>query len=123
MKIICKNYLQKNPNEIFVFGDNLLRKGLGGAASLRYEPNVYGFITKKYPSNNVDAFYATTEYITIYKKEISNLIKQIKNNPDKIFLISRLGAGLANKFGIFEQIIELNIRNDLAQFQNIEFLW
>ena len=44
---ITQKYLREHSNEIFVFGDNILRKGHGGAAALRNEPNTYGFITKK----------------------------------------------------------------------------
>jgi hypothetical protein len=32
---ITKKYLENHPNHIFVFGDNSLRQGKGGAASLR----------------------------------------------------------------------------------------
>lgn len=45
--IVTKQFLDNNPNAIFVFGDNLLRVGYGGAAILRDHPQTYGFITKK----------------------------------------------------------------------------
>ena len=38
-----------NPRAIYVFGDNLLRKGLGGQAKeMRGEPNTLGIVSKKY---------------------------------------------------------------------------
>ena len=55
--IITKEYLRNNLNNMFVFGDNLLRRGYAGAASLRDEPNAYGFITKKAPNNDDKSFY------------------------------------------------------------------
>lgn len=54
--IITKYWLKKHLECIFVFGDNLIREGYGGAAILRDEPNTYGFITKKYPDNKNESF-------------------------------------------------------------------
>lgn len=119
---IDKKFLKANPNYIFVFGDNQLRIGYGGAASLRDEPNTYGFITKKEPNMNDNSFYRpNTEYQLIFQEELSKLINTIQNNPDKIFLISKLGGGLANKYGIREQIIEPGI-SLLTQFSNVKFI-
>ncbi len=90
---------------------------------LRDEPNTYGFITKKYPSNNHDAFFVPKAYKHIYAKEISKLIEVIKSNPDKVYLISKLGAGLANKYKIFERVLNPCIKEDLKEFDNVQFLW
>jgi hypothetical protein len=49
---IAREYLRSHPDHVFVFGDNLLGRGLGGAAALRREPNTFGFITKKRPDND-----------------------------------------------------------------------
>ena len=120
---ITKQYLQQHPNEIFVFGDNLIRKGVGGAAVLRYEPNVYGFVTKKKPTHDNSSYYMAKEYLPVYQAEIKKLVEEIKLHPDKTYLISKLGAGLANRFGIFEHVIESNIRKDLDGLPNVKFLW
>lgn len=45
--IVTKEFLDQNPNAVFIFGDNRRRLGYGGAASLRDHPQTYGFITKK----------------------------------------------------------------------------
>ncbi len=123
INIINKEYLINHPNSIFVFGDNTLRKGKGGAASLRDLPNTYGFITKKYPDNKDSSFYKLDEYLFIYCQEIKYLIEYITSNKNKIFLISKIGSGLANRYNIFENIIEPSIKKDLKDFKNIEFLW
>jgi len=86
-KLVTEKYLIDNPNHIFVFGDNLIRKGKGGAAKLRDMPNAYGFITKKYPNNRDSSFYRPAEYITIFIKEMMKLENIIKSNKNKIFLI------------------------------------
>lgn len=118
---ITKEYLRSHPNEVFVFGDNLLRKGKGGAAVLRDEPNTYGFITKKYPNNDDISFYRPGEYGFVFDNELSKLIELIKANPEKIFLIPRLGGGLANKYKIREKIIEHRIKV-LEEFSNVKFV-
>ena len=105
MKIITKEYLKENPNHIFVFGDNTIRKGKAGGAILRDEPNSYGFITKKFPNNKDESFYKPDEYRSIFVKELIKLKRMIKLFPEKTFLISKIGSGLANRFGIFGLIL------------------
>ncbi|MFW6225676.1 MAG: hypothetical protein ACOC3V_01795 [bacterium] len=121
--IVTKEFLNNNPEVIFVFGDNTLRIGKGGAAVLRDEPNVYGFITKKFPDNKDSSFYKDDEYKQIYQEEIKKLKQVLKNHPFQTFLISKIGAGLANKYNIFEKIIFPNIKKDLEEFENIKFLF
>ena len=99
---VDKEFLRKNPNCIFVFGDNLERRGKGGAAILRDEPNTYGFITKKEPLGIDTAFFKPDEYQAVYEGEIVKLKKECIRNPSKCYMISKVGAGLANRFGIFE---------------------
>ena len=121
-KQITKTYLQNNPNHVFVFGDNLLRVGKGGAATLRDELNSYGFITKKAPNNNDNSFYRPEEYQEIFDDELNKLKNIIQTNPNKLFLISKLGGGLANKYNIFEKIIQPGLE-ELKRFNNVQFLF
>ena len=90
---------------------------------MRDEPNTYGFVTKKAPTHNSSDSYKPEEYSSKYEVEIKRLKKEIEKSPTKTFLISKLGAGLANKYGIWEKIIRPNIRKDLSQYQNVKFLW
>lgn len=122
-QIITKEYLRANPHHIFVFGDNLERKGISGAAALRNEINTYGFITKKTSANDAKAFYKLDEYEQVFYNEIRKLTNIIKQNTDNIYLISALGAGLANKHHIFELVIEPKIRTLLVDYKNVKFLW
>lgn len=122
-QIIDEKYLEENPNHIFVFGDNTIRKGIGGAAALRYNVNVYGFITKKFPGGEDDDYYKPEEYEGIFYNEISKLLKIIKDNPDKLYLISKLGAGLANRFLIYDKIIKPKLKRLLSNEDNVKFLY
>ena len=120
--IITKEYLLRNPDHIFVFGDNITRKGMGGAAKLRYLENTYGFITKKYPNNYDSSFYRPDEYQKVFDIEFGKLFAAITNNKDKTYLISKLGSGLANKYNIWEQIIKRGLIQ-LDDYSNVTLLW
>lgn len=121
--IITSEYLQAHPTEIFVFGDNTIRVGKGGAAILRDEPNTYGFITKKLPTADDAGFFKPWEYAEVYVKELAKLIEELKTNKDKTYLVSKLGAGLANRFYIWDQIIQPTLKPILGQYKNVRFLW
>lgn len=119
---ITKDFLRQNPDCIFVFGDNLLRKGKGGAAILRDEPNTYGFITKKAPNNKKESFYTIEEYFFVFNVEFKKLITKIETENNKVFFISKLGSGLANRYNIFQNIIEPNLQK-LNKYPNVKFLY
>lgn len=122
-KVVTEDFLNRNKNHIFVFGDNDMRVGCGGAAALRHCPNTYGFVTKKKPSNRDEDYYTQEEYVHKYIEEMRLLRNQIALNKDKLYLISRIGAGLANRYGIWEAIIEPTIKPLLSDFTNVMFLW
>jgi len=117
-KYVTAEFLRANPNVIFVFGDNLVRRGKGGAAILRDEPNTYGFVTKKYPNNQNSSFFRPLEYLELFQAELLLLSIEIEKNPDKTYLVSRLGGGLANRYGIYEEIIEPELKK-LELFDNV----
>jgi hypothetical protein len=121
-KIITEEWLVEHQEYVFVFGDNLLRRGKRGAAVLRDLPNSYGFITKKYPNNKDNSFFKPIEYEKKFNEELHQLILYIKEHSDKIFLISKLGAGLANKYKIWQKIVYPGLE-ELAIFSNIVFLF
>lgn len=119
--IITKEYLRSHPDSIFVYGDNLLHRGKRGAASLRDEPNSYGFMTKKYPDYNYCSYYNQCDYLPILREEMLELEKKIKDFPDRTFLISKLGSGLANKYNIWD-IIKPELYK-LKKYSNVILLW
>jgi hypothetical protein len=118
--IITKQFLNDNPNALFVFGDNLIRKGYGGAAILRDHPQAIGFITKKFPDNRDTSFYDPVEYESLFFQELKKLEKIVTEQPDKTFYISQLG-GLANRYNIWGVLIEPNIVGKLQKFDNVVF--
>ena len=63
IRFITREYVRANPDKIFLFGDNLEQRGLGGqAAAMRGEPNAVGIPTKKRPSYSPDAFFTDAEF-------------------------------------------------------------
>ena len=120
---MTEGFLNSNPKTVFVFGDNTIRQGYGGAAILRDHPQSYGFITKKYPDNEDESFYQPNEYAGIFFDELVKLREEIKEEPFKTFYISQLGGGLANKYNIWEKIIKNGLEKNLQEFPNVVFLW
>lgn len=50
--------LQNNPDVYFLFGDNTIRRGMGGqAGAMRGEPNAIGIATKMTPTSESNAFF------------------------------------------------------------------
>lgn len=120
---VTQEFLDFHINAYFVFGDNLQRWGHGGAAKLRDHPRAIGFITKKFPDNKDESFYKPEEYSSVFFEELKKLKKIIAKSPDKKFYISQLGAGLANKYFIWQKLIHHNIVKELEKFDNVIFCW
>jgi ribA/ribD-fused uncharacterized protein len=121
---MSRSFLRKNPNAVFVFGDNTIQRGHGGAAALRDEPNSLGFITKKYPNNNPASFYTVEEYWPVFQQEVVKLKGHIGQHPHKTFYIAKLGSNLANLHGIWEAIIQPNLPDLLKEYSTqIVYLW
>lgn len=120
---VNKEYLRSHPDHIFIFADDTLHRTHRGTANLRDEPNTYGFITKIYPNDDYNSYYDAYAYKHIYRQEMEKLRKMIARNPEKTFIIPKLGSRFSNKFKIWERIIEPNIKEDLENFKNVIFLF
>ena len=119
---ITKYYLDEHPEFYFVFGDNLIRRGTGGAAVLRYHPQAIGFITKKFPDNQDSSFFTPESYKDVFRSEREYLEDRIQKNPESLFLVSKLGSGFANKYHIYEKIIKPWIMKNLINYKNVVLL-
>ena len=89
-----------NPRSIYVFGDNLLRVGEAGQASIRSCNNAIGIATKKKPSMLESSFFSDKEYDKLepfLKKEIDKIVSiMFSDNVDTlVFPIDGLGTGLS----------------------------
>lgn len=94
--IIYRHDARADRDKLFLFGDNELRKGLGGlAGELRGEPNSHGVRTKRYPTMNSDAFWYDEDF-----DRVAALIKEDLQKPlrwvsaGKTVVIPRNGIGV-----------------------------
>lgn len=98
-RIITREELQNNPTTIYLFGDNDMRKGLGGQAKeMRGEPNAVGISTKKIPTNDPEAFKSDEELDEnkrIVTADIDKVIEKWRSGSYTKVVIPTLGVGLA----------------------------
>lgn len=97
---------REHPDKLFVFGDNMKRKGRGGQAVIRYEPNAFGIATKRCPSMASEAFFsdAPDEMATL----MGDLRRLYKLNPSVIVFPSfGIGTGLARMKEVSPEIFQL----------------
>lgn len=99
-KIIKREKLKQNPDVLYLFGDNLLRKGLGGQAKeMRGEENAIGILSKKYPSNKESSFYRDSDFqnwLIEFSVDIEKVDSALKSGKYKALVIPKIGVGLAD---------------------------
>ena len=93
-KIFSVNLVKKNPDKVFLFGDNLKGYGKGGQAIIRNESNAIGIPTKKAPSMDKTAFFTDAEY-TSNKKVIDEAFSKIPRGKTIVVPKDNLGTGRA----------------------------
>lgn len=99
-KIIKRQKLKQNPDVLYLFGDNLLRKGLGGQAKeMRGEENAIGILSKKYPSNQESSFYKDSDFdswLLEFNSDIEKVDFALKSGKYRALVIPQIGVGLAD---------------------------
>lgn len=88
--------VEKNPNKIYVFGDNLMRIGKGGQATIRDYKNALGIATKMKPSAFQDSFFSDASYednIILLQLEVNRVRR---SGEHFVFPKAGLGTGLAD---------------------------
>lgn len=114
---ITEDFLKNHKEICFIYADNKSRSGYAGSAVFRDLPNSYGFITKRMGIVKDKAFYRPDEYATVYRQEITKLLKFICDCDYEYFIIPKeLGKDLSNKFGIYEHIIKPHLERDLFPY-------
>lgn len=97
MKFITQEFMRKHPDWLFVFGDNLERKGFGGQAyEMRGEPNAVGLPTKRGPAPT--AFLSDQDYVRVLQtnfKDINNLVLHLGRGGVVVWPEDGIGTGRA----------------------------
>jgi len=88
--------LRANPDVVYVFGDNVAGKGLGGqAAAARGEPNAFGIFTKQSPSEYFsDADFQNVLPVLNYQFDL--LRQMLAAGKIVVWPYSGIGTGLAD---------------------------
>jgi len=96
MKRFDVEVCEKNPDKLFVFGDNTCKKGTAGQACIRFCQNSIGIPTKRRPSMKEDAFMMDHACdIKSVLHAISALVNASREYEEVVFPEDGLGTGLA----------------------------
>lgn len=92
--------LRDNPQTLFVFGDNLTEKGLGGQAKeMRGEQNAIGIPTKAYPGMADVDFFSDDDFAVATGKigmKFIQLFNHARMGGDIVWPKDGIGTGLAD---------------------------
>lgn len=98
-KLILRSDLQANPNQIYVFGDNIQRRGLRGQAyEMRWEPNAVGIPTKWYPKLSPKAFFwdrQRDEIFPLLEADYHTIIVHLNQGKTVVWPSDGIGTGLS----------------------------
>jgi RecJ-like exonuclease len=105
-KIIYKKHISRvevrlATMDVFVFGDNMEQRGLGGqAAEMRGEPNAVGVPTKWRPSMDEDAFFSDRDVlnrsvIDAIESAFIRLKRAILEGRNVVLPADGIGTGMA----------------------------
>lgn len=98
-KFIKREHLRANPQVLFVFGDNVLRKGMKGqAAEMRGEPNAIGVATKWEPNSEWNAYFHDGDYATIQRiiqQDLQRVHNALLEGKIVVWPADGIGTGLS----------------------------
>lgn len=98
-KFIRRADLRAEPDTLFVFGDNMARRGFGGQAKeMRGEPNAVGIPTKMLPATTPDAYFTDTSWFDVRPRideAFDRLEQHLRRGGDVVFPTDGIGTGRA----------------------------
>ncbi len=98
-KHITRAMLQSEPEKLFVFGDNIHRKGYGGQArEMRGEPNAVGIPTKVYPAMDKGAFFTDEDFIVFCRHSQKDFQKLRAHSGVIVWPEDGIGTGRAQLY-------------------------
>lgn len=96
---ITRAMLRENPDRLYLFGDNLAERGLGGqAAEMRGEPNALGIPTKHRPARDVGAYFSDAdlpEVLPILSARFAAIEAHLAMGRDVVLSSAGIGTGLS----------------------------
>ncbi len=100
-KLYKREDARRNANVLYVFGDNVQRRGMGGqAGEMRHEPNAVGVATKYAPSMEPNAFFSEDPTMQAAQQRILDddmkpLFEKVKRGGVVIWPTDGIGTGLS----------------------------
>ncbi len=98
-KFIFRSDLRNNPTVKYLFGDNLVRKGLGGQAKeMRGEPNAIGVATKSTPTSGSNAYFSDAYFednMKVIETDLGPAIDHLRGGGILVIPEDGLGTGLS----------------------------
>lgn len=93
---ITRQMLRDEPDKLFVFGDNMERRGLGGQAKeMRGEPNAVGIATKWRPTMDDDAFLSDDDKEQWAEASTGDILKVVEFDGVVVWPTAGIGTGRA----------------------------
>lgn len=96
---IFRNDLRNNPDVLYLFGDNEVRRGRGGqAGECRDEPNAVGVATKRLPARTEEAFWSDDDYercVQIIDADLQRAFAHVSAGGLVVCPSDGLGSGLS----------------------------
>jgi len=89
--------IEKLPNHLFLFGDNLLQSGTAGQAVIRHHERAFGIPTKRKPTMEYSAFFSDKED---EKNAVRERLQQFASKMEQermcaVYPMGLIGTGLA----------------------------
>ena len=96
VKHYTRELIRSFPDTLFVFGDNIARKGYGGqAAEARDEPNAVGIPTKHFPSSYAAAFFSDDDFNEVAPIIDAEFLRLTQHHGKVVWPADGIGTGLA----------------------------
>ena len=93
---ITRGMLRAEPEKLFVFGDNIHRKGYGGQAKeMRDEPNAVGIPTKIYPGWSDRSFFTDSDLTSFVEHSAKDFRRLADHKGIIIWSTGGIGTGRA----------------------------
>ena len=85
---------RQNPHKLFVYGDNMIRRGKGGQAIIRDEPNTHGIATKRLPSSTTDSFFSDKpDEASIILNDVLDMLSRFEYEHYTTIVLPAAGLG------------------------------
>lgn len=89
---------RNDPHTLYVFGDNMQRRGRGGQAIIRDLPNAFGIPTKNAPSYSPSSYFTDADLpriLPILDECFAELADHLDSGGDVVWPEDGIGTGLA----------------------------